>query len=209
MTPLLDQTAAYRRPDGVVGVRGPDRLAYLHLMLSQSVEGLSHHAADFLYLDPKGNALAAGRAVVNGEQVVLVTPAPVAADLAAALEKFKFLMQVDAADWTSRWAVASVRGPGRVDLAGAPAEPMRVTAVGEGLLVRDRDGGVDVVGPRDWVAERIAGLPNATPDEWEAYRIAAGLPRWGAEIVPGRRPQELGLLPTRVHLRKRCYPVHA
>jgi len=29
---------------------------------------------------------------------------------------------------------------------------------------------------------------------------------WGAEIAPGRRAQELGLLPTHVHLRKGCYP---
>ncbi|MGH8902930.1 MAG: YgfZ/GcvT domain-containing protein [Egibacteraceae bacterium] len=229
MTYLIDETAVYRRPDGVVRVSGPDRLGYLHVMLSQHLETARPGAvADFCYLDPKGNALAAGRAVVHAEHVFLVTPIQVATDLAAALEKFKFLMQVEAVDCSGDWAVASVRGPGQVDVPGAPpqlggsggappqlrgsggAPPQLMAAAprGEGLVIRDRDGGVDLVGPRSWVDERVADLelPEALASDWEAYRISAGLPGWGTEIVPGRRAQELGLLPTHVHLRKGCYP---
>jgi folate-binding protein YgfZ len=203
---LLDETAVFTRPDGVVVVTGADRLGYLHVMLSQHIEGLPQgRAADFLYLDPKGNALAAGRAVVHPEHVVLVTPIEVAAELAQALEKFKFLMQVEAADRSEHWAVASVRGD-IVELPGAPAEPMHAAAVDGGLIVRDRDGGLDLIGPRDWVEAQVTGLPAATRDDWERWRISAGVPGWGAEITPGRRAQELGLLPTHVHLQKGCYP---
>lgn len=209
MTYLIDETATCRRPDGVVRVSGPDRLGYLHVMLSQHLEAARPGTvADFLHLDPKGNALAAGRAVVHIDHVFLVTPAPVAADLAATLERFKFLMQVEAVDWSGDWAFASVRGPGAVEVPGAPTEPMAAALCGEGLVIRDGDGGVDLLGPRGWVDEQIAGLglPEASVGDWEAYRISAGLPGWGTEIVPGRRAQELGLLPTHVHLRKGCYP---
>jgi folate-binding protein YgfZ len=205
---LFDEIAVFHRPDGVVRVSGPDRLGYLHVMLSQHVEHLEPgSAADFLYLDHKGNALAAGRAVAHPEHVVLITPVAVAAELAQALEKFKFLMQVEAADCSGELAVASVRGGGdTIELDGAPAEPMRAAVVDGGLLVRDRDGGVDVIGPPDWVRDRVSALPEATEPEWESWRISAGVPGWGTEVREGRRAQELGLLPTHVHLQKGCYP---
>lgn len=209
MTYLIDETATYRRPDGVVRVSGPDRLGYLHVMLSQHLQAAQPGTvADFLHLDPKGNALAAGRAVVHVDHVLLVTPVPVAADLTAALEKFKFLMQVQAVDCSGDWAFTSVRGPGPLDVSGAPAQLLAASPLGEGLVIRDRDGGVDLLGPRGWVDEQVVGLglPEASIGDWEAYRISAGLPGWGTEIVPGRRAQELGLLPTHVHLRKGCYP---
>ena len=209
MALLLDETAVAHRDDGVLRVTGPDRLNYLHSLLSQDLE----HAAmgdvrDFLYLDAKGNALAAGRAIVRAEDVLLVVPAPVAASLCEALQRFTFLLQAETADLTGDWAVASVRGPAPVEVVGARREPMRAAPAGEGVILRDRSGGVDLVGPAGWVREQVAatGLPEAKPAEWEAWRLSAGEPGWGTEIAPGRRAQELGLLPTHVHLRKGCYP---
>lgn len=206
---LLDQTAVVRLPAGVVRVTGPDRLSYLHTLLSQHLEEAAPGTvADFLYLDAKGNAQAAGRAVVHAEHVLLVTPPEVAADLAAALEKFKFLTQVEAVDASDAFALASVRGPEPVTLAGARDEPMTAVPHGGGMVVRDRSGGVDLLGPPDWVDERVAGLglPEASHADWEAWRISAGVPGWATEISTGRRAQELGLLPTHVHLKKGCYP---
>ncbi len=49
-------------------------------------------------------------------------------------------------------------------------------------------------------------LPVADEADWERWRISQGRPAWGAEVTAGRRTQELGLLPTHVHLRKGCYP---
>lgn len=206
---LIDEPAVVRRPDGVVRVTGGERLAYLHTLLSQHLEhARPGEVADFCYLDAKGNAQAAGRAVVHAEAVLLVVPAEVAADLAAALEKFKFLMDVQAVDVSEEWAVASIRGPGQVDAPGARQEPMTAAPHGDGLVVRDRSGGVDLVGLAGWVDECVTGLdlPEAGLEDWERWRVANGIPAWGTEISAGRRPQELGLLPTHVHLRKGCYP---
>lgn len=209
MALLLDEPAVHRRDDGVVFVAGPDRLTYLHSLLSQHFEDATPGTvADFLYLDAKGNALAVGRAVVHAERVVCVVPAAVAAEFADALDRFRFLMQVEVTDATGDWTVASVRGPGDVPDPGAPSRPMTAAPHGDGLVARDRSGGVDLVGPADWVTDKVAGLglPEASKADWEAWRIREGIPGWGAEIVPGRRPHDLGLLPTHVHLRKGCYP---
>lgn len=217
MTLLLDEPAFHRRAAGVVRVTGPDRLGYLHTLLSQALaDARPGDCADFLYLDAKGNALAAGRAVVHAGAVLLVVARDVAADLAAALERFKFLTDVESVDVSDGWALASVRGPG-VEIAAARPEPMTAAPQGgdgdpvlgtAGLVVRDRSGGIDLLGTPAWVDERVGelGLPEASADDWEVWRITSGEPAWGSEIVPGRRPQELGLLPTHVHLRKGCYP---
>jgi tRNA-modifying protein YgfZ len=207
MALLFDEPAVVRRDLGVVVVTGVDRLGYLHTLLSQHLEhAAAGTAADFLYLDAKGNIQAMGRALVRDDDVWLLTPRAVAGDLAAALEKYKFLLQVEAADCSDAVTTVSIRGPELP--AGAPATVMTHAPAGAVTLVRDRSGGVDVVGPPDDVATylRALDLPEAPAAAFDAWRIAAAEPAWGREVTPGRRAQELGLLPTHVHLRKGCYP---
>ena len=204
MALLIDQPAVVRRPAGVVRVAGPDRLSYLHTLLSQHLEdAVPGQASDFLYLDAKGYPIAAGRALVRDDHVLLLTPPEVAPGLADQLDRMRFLLQVEVADVSAGWALASTR-PAGADAGTA----MTFTEEPPGLLLRDRSGGLDLLGPEPWVAERVAalGLPEASATDWEAWRIANGEPAWGREIAPGHRPQELGLLPTHVHLRKGCYP---
>jgi hypothetical protein len=207
---LLDTTtAAVRRPAGVVRVEGHDRLTYLHSLLSQHLEeARPGTVADFLYLDAKGTTLAEGRAVVRAGDVLLVTALDVAVSLADALSRFTFLLDATAHDETDQWALTSVRGPDVDDLPGARSTLMTAAPHGPGMVIRDRSGGVDYLGPPDWLDERVAdlGLPKATSDDWERWRIRAAQPVWAQDIVAGRRAQELGLLPTHVHLRKGCYP---
>lgn len=209
MALLLDTPAVHRRGDRVLRVTGPDRLAYLHSLLSQDLEhAATGTAADFLYLDAKGNVQAMGRAVVTAGAVLLVVPADVADSFAESLDRFTFLLDATTRNLTQQWAVASVRGPAEVEIPGARSQPLTVAPAGDGFAVRDPSGGIDLVGPAAWVDERIAatGYPDATASDWEAWRISAGQPAWGRDVVAGRRAQELGLLPTHVHLRKGCYP---
>ena len=210
---LTDVPAIRRRPDGVIRVGGPDRIGYLHSLLSQDVEGTKPgDVADFLYLDAKGEHLAAGTLVVHAEHVLLLVPADIAAEIADRLDRFRFMMQVEVTDLTGEWSLASLRGPGEVDAPGARSQLGTAAPHGEGLVIRDRDGGVDLLGPTSWVDDRVEelvedrGLPLASAEDWERHRIATGRPGWGSEITAGRRTQELGLLPTHVHLRKGCYP---
>ena len=209
MTLLLDEPAVAVRSDGIVRVSGPDRLGYLHSLLSQDFESAAVGSVrDFLYLDAKGNAVAAGRAVVRSEDVVMCVPREVTGSFVDALQRFTFLLQAQTEDASQEWTVASIRGAGTVDVPAAPVDLMTASLVGDGALVRDRSGGVDLVGPQAWVRERLSALSlrAASEKQWDAWRIAAGEPAWGPEISTGRRAQELGLLPTHVHLRKGCYP---
>lgn len=209
MVLLIDEMAIHRRDVGILRVTGPDRLTYLHSLLSQDLESATAGtAADFMYLDAKGTAIAAGRAVVTAEAVLLVVPSEVATTFADALRRFTFLLQATTEDLSGSWAMASVRAPSGVDVPGARAEPMTAGPARDGFAIRDRSGGVDYLGPQAWVDDVSAqtGLPVAGASEWEAWRISAGEPGWGTEITAGRRAQELGLLPTHVHLRKGCYP---
>lgn len=207
---LLDTTTAtVRRPTGIVRVEGHDRLTYLHSLLSQQLEDAKPGTvADFLYLDAKGTALAEGRAIVRAGDVVLVTAPDVAPTLADALNRFTFLLDAKATDDSEHWTLVSVRGPDTADLPGARSAVMTATPHDPGVVVRDRSGGVDYLGPPQWVAERVAdlGLPEASLDDWERWRIRAAQPMWAQDIAAGRRAQELGLLPTHVHLKKGCYP---
>ena len=207
---LLDTTtAAVQRPAGIVRVEGHDRLTYLHSLLSQHLEGARPGTvADFLYLDAKGTALAEGRAIVRAGDVVLVTAPDVAPSLTESLNRFTFLLDASATDDSDLWTLVSVRGPDTADLPGARSAPMTATPHDPGVVVRDRSGGVDYLGPTAWVEQRVAdlGLPQASLDDWERWRIRAAQPLWATDIAAGRRTQELGLLPTHVHLRKGCYP---
>lgn len=208
MALLLDQPAVHIRSDAVIAVTGQDRAAYLHSLLSQDVEGLQPgDVADFLYLDAKGDPLAAGTIVVHAERLLLLVPAEVSHDTADRLDRFRFMMQAEVT-LEEDWAVASIRGPGQVEAPGARSELGTAAPHGPGLVVRDRDGGVDLLGPSGWVHDRVEelGLPTAGTAEWDRWRVSAGRPAWGSEITQGRRTQELGLLPTHVHLRKGCYP---
>lgn len=208
MTLLLDTTAVVQREVGIVKVSGHDRLAYLHSLLSQHIEGLRAGACtDFLYLDHKANPIAAGRAVLRSGDVLLVVAPGREPDLAEALERFKFLMDVSAEVLTG-WTMASVRGPEEIRVPGMRGERMTAAPHGPGMVIHDRSGGADLLGPAEWVDARAAemAIPTATESDWQAWRIVAGEPEWGAEIADGHRPQELGLLPTHVHLKKGCYP---
>jgi folate-binding protein YgfZ len=209
MSLLTTTTAVHARNVGVIRVTGDDRLTYLHSLLSQHLEDARPGTvADFLYLDAKGTALAEGRAVVRAGDVLLITPPDVTASLVDALGRFTFLLDARSEDLSERWRLVSVRGPDTADLPGARSQPMTAAPHGEGVVIRDRSGGVDYLGPSSWVTERVDDLhlPDADAGDWERWRIHACLPAWGSEITAGRRTQELGLLPTHVHLRKGCYP---
>ncbi|HEX6256116.1 MAG TPA: hypothetical protein VFZ70_09950 [Euzebyales bacterium] len=209
MGPLDTTTAMYARPVGVIRVSGHDRLTYLHSLLSQDLEqARAGTVADFLHLDAKGTALAEGRAVVRAGDVLLTTPPEVTASLVDTLNRFTFLLEATAENLSADWRMISVRGPDCEGLPGARTQPMTAAPQGDGIVVRDRSGGVDYLGPSAWVEarERDLDLPTAAAADWERWRIRAAVPVWGREITAGRRTQELGLLPTHVHLRKGCYP---
>jgi tRNA-modifying protein YgfZ len=97
-----------------------------------------------------------------------------------------------------------------VGRAGLTAVAGRCRVAGDLLLV-SRPGGMDICGPVGAVQEAVQALLEGGADQGneadlEDWRVAHGEPTWGREVRPPHLPEELGLLPTHVHLAKGCYP---
>lgn len=220
MTLMVTKPAWVRRDAGVIRVAGGDRQYYLHQMLSQHVEAARPgDVADFLFLDAKGVAQTAGRAVAHAEAALLLVPPETVAAAVETLASRTFLLDAKIADASEEFALASVRGPEWIEQTGAPDQPMHAVPHpgdggdpwplnGGGMVIRDRSGGIDLLGAPAWVDARLdgLGLPEASAEDWERWRVRHAEPDWDHEIATGRRPQELGVLPTHVHLQKGCYP---
>ena len=206
-------SAFHTRPAlATIRVTGDDRLGYLDDVTSQQLRAVAPgEARGALHLDPHGSVLAVMDVAVREDDLLLLVPEELAGHVLEVLGGRTFLL--DATFEASDERVVAVRGvepPGRVGLLGGLPEPGQLAGRGESLLI-GREGGVDVVAPPaalDGVIDELEadGVVEGDDDALEDWRIRAGIPRWGSEIVSGHLPEELGLLPTHVHLGKGCYP---
>jgi hypothetical protein len=207
-TPLLGPSTAQ-----AVVVTGADRLSYLDAVLSQglrdAVPGTSTAA---LELGPHGEPTGELRLAVLEDRVVLLVPSA-AEGTADRLAGHTFLS--DATFTTSDDAVLRLRGTAdtvatlltAVDLPSTPG----LTAEADDVVVLVHHAGADLTGPGaalDTLTARLteAGARASDEAELDGLEVALGLPRMPEEIARGRLPEELGLLPTHVHLAKGCYP---
>jgi tRNA-modifying protein YgfZ len=181
---------------GVVRIAGPDRLAWLHSLISQHVERLAPgDSAEGLLLSPQGHVEHHFGIVDDGSCTWLTVEPGAAPDLVAFLDSMRFLMRVEIADVTGDWAVV-----------WEPRAGQHVR-----YLTRERRfglGGRDLLVPRselmDYVTAAALGDPAGT---WpfEALRIAAHEPRHGLESDHRTIPHEIGWIGTAVNLDKGCY----
>ena len=199
-------------PHRAVEVTGADRLSYLEAVLSQEVEGLEPgQASSALYLDVHGSPLAVFDIAALTDRLVLVVPDELADEVVQVLGGRTFL--ADAAFARLDHDVVALRGADvrRVaDAAGLGVAPGR-TVEADGVVAVGHEQRIDLVGPPPALVPVRTALTEhgAEPVDAEvvaAWELAHGIPRWGSEVVPGQLPEELGLLPTHVHLAKGCYP---
>lgn len=179
---------------GVLTVSGEDRLAWLHLLLTQHVEQLpAHHATEALVLTAHGHIEHALYLVDDGTTTWIHVEPGTQGALLAYLESMKFFYRVEAADASDQYAVVYLP-------AGA------ITAVPEGWAVRETPYGRDVFVPRAELESFAAGAGRPIGSlSLEALRIEAHRPRLGLETDHRTIPHELGWLETAVHLQKGCY----
>jgi tRNA-modifying protein YgfZ len=210
-------TAWLRTAERVVEVTGADRLAYLDATTSQSLAARQPgEAVGALVLDAHGLALAVLEVLVLEDRVLLVVPDDaVAATVLEILGGRTFLS--DARFTLTDLEVLRVFGPAAAEVVTVPLEQGDVREGGGSVLARDAAGSVRIVthgtgwtGGRvldDFIAQLEAGGAAAgDEDDFTTWRVAHGVPAWGREIVAPHLPEELGLLPTHVHLAKGCYP---
>ncbi|AKG44469.1 MULTISPECIES: YgfZ/GcvT domain-containing protein [Streptomyces] len=178
----------------VLSVTGPDRLSWLHLLLTQHVSELpAGQATEALILTAQGRIEHALYLVDDGTTTWLHTEPGRGAALLGYLESMKFFYRVETADRTGEFAVVFLP-------AGSIAE------TGPEWVVRETPYGRDVFVPRAALESFAAQAgPAAGVLAYEALRVAGHRPRLGRETDERTIPHELGWLESAVHLAKGCY----
>jgi tRNA-modifying protein YgfZ len=212
----VSPTAALVAPAtlALVEVTGTDRISYLEAVTSQALaDAAPGEVRGALHLDVHGAPLQAFDVLVHPERLWLLTPtAELADEVVTVLGGRTFLSD---AVFTRRddLAAASLRGPAAGDLAVAAHVPVGIGRWdSDDEVVRvGREAGIDLLGDPEALGELTAALVAAGAVQGDAAdledaRIRAGEPAWGIEVAGPHLPEELGLLPSHVHLAKGCYP---
>ena len=193
----------------VIEVTGADRIDHLDAVTTQRLaDARPGEVRGAMVLDVHGAPLATFWVVVHAERLALLAPPASADHVLEVMARRTFLADVrfeatDAPVWALRGEgiTAALDAVGLTGLAPGHWRP-----VGDGLAVR-HDFGAEIVG--EDLVERLAALDDVATGDDEALagaRILAGEPVQGREVAAPRLPEELGLLPTHVHLAKGCYP---
>jgi len=169
----------------VVRVTGPDRLSWLHSLLSQHVSDLRPgDSTEALVLSPHGHVEHHLHLVETGDEVLAHLEPGTADALVSFLDSMRFMLRVEVSVVPELGVVWT---PGEADL-GAVATTS--TGFGTSHLV-----------PR----EAVVVDPPAGVLAHEALRVAALRPRLGLDTDHRTLPHEVGWLSTAVHLDKGCY----
>ncbi len=199
---------------GVVTVTGPDRLTWLHSMTTQDLAGLAPHTStESLVLSPKGHVEHALHVVDDGETTWLSVEPGTAGDLVAWLDSMRFMLRVEVADVSDRYAVL-----GECEAAEShPGEPVAwrdpwPAVVGDTAVygtTEDHPGADrrwrELIVPRESLAAAVGDRMLAGVWAAEALRVTHWRPRLGFETDHRTIPHELDWLRTAVHLHKGCY----
>jgi hypothetical protein len=201
---------------GVVTVTGPDRLTWLDTLSTQWLRDLAPGAArEALVLSPHGHVEHVLHLVDDGSTTWITVEPGAQEALVAHLERMRFMLRVEVADVTDRWAVL-----GHVPVGSPVDSPLPVW---DDPWPRTAEGGVryclapddehpgaerawrEVLVPRDGLVAAVAGRPLAGTWASEALRVAAWRPRAGFETDHRTIPHEVDWLRTAVHMAKGCY----
>ena len=200
---------------GVIQVSGPDRLDWLHSLLSQNLKNLKPgQSAEALLLDPNGHIEQAIHFIDDGESSWLIVESEFAATLLSWLTRMIFRMQVTLADRSADFTVVGHFGTGLSAAFVSNEIPLVWQDPWPGVV----SGGVRYsrAWPAKWpFTESLVEIESANLAlgefepagtlAFEALRIAAHRPRAGAEVDERSLPHELDWMSTAVHLSKGCY----
>lgn len=208
---------------GILTVTGPDRLSWLDSITSQSLKRLvPGDSAETLLLDISGRIEYAARIVDDGEATWLLLEAEEAEGLAAYLDRMRFMLRVEVANVSDRFAtIGSLGTPDLPAVAphGTPVvweDPWPTVVAGghqyspvaehPGLRWTWREYVVERSALAS-IADRVAAgeFHAAGTLAMEALRVEAWRPRRATEVDERSIPHELDWLRSAVHLSKGCY----
>ena len=226
--PFAEQRAAARTVAVVdrsnrelIAVTGPERLAWLHLVISQHMTDLPDGAAtEALVLDSQGRVDAhMAVAYVDGTVWLDTEPGAHATGVGTTgrqslldyLRSMVFWSKVELRDATAERAVLTLLGPdtdallAKVDL---PAPGPHEVATAQDVIVRRGALGVDLLVPRDagwWERLTDAGARPMGSWGYEAFRVEAARARMDVDTDDRTIPHEVGWVHVAAHVAKGCY----
>ena len=218
-TALLEGAAIVGRPERrIFRLAGRDPLGMLNAILTNDVPTQGDRGVYAMLLDRKGRVQTDLR-VVRGDDEILVDTEPEGAQTAGEiLGRYAPFSRVKLEELPD-WETLGFYGPRARQLLGdldlVEHQTVRTEIGGVSVLVVGVAvpvGGYDLIGPADslvTVREHLtrAGAMPAGPDVLESARIAAGIPRFGADITPDNFPGESeNSLERAVSFGKGCYP---
>ena len=218
-TALREGAAIIDRPERrILRLAGGDPIGMLNAVLTNDVPTQGDRGAYAMLLSPKGRIQTDLR-VINASDEILIDTEPEGAKAAKEiLGRYAPFSRVKLEDLPD-WEVLGLYGPRAAGLLGNPDvaeyETIRAEIGGASVLivgVAVPVGGYDLIGPAGslgTIREHLigAGATPATHDAYETARIAAGVPRFGADITPENFPGESeGSLERAVSFGKGCYP---
>ena len=218
-TALLEGAALVDRSErSIFRLTGKDPVGMLNAVLTNDVPARGDRGAYAMLLNPKGRVRADLRVAKAADEVLIDTEPEGAEATAEILGRYAPFSRVKLEELPD-WEVLGLYGPRAAELLGAPDlaehEAKQAEISGNPVLVVGVAvpvGGYDLVGPAGSmgaVREHLiaAGATLAGRDAYETARIAAGVPRFGADITPDNFPGESeSALERAVSFGKGCYP---
>ena len=225
--PFAEQRAAARKVAvvdrsnrEVIAVTGPERLSWLHLVISQHMTDLPDGTAtEALVLDSQGRVDAHMEVAHLGDTVWLDTDPGAHATgvrggrqtLLEYLQSMVFWSKVELRDATDERAVLTLLGPSTDEVLTAVGLPVSdQVATGSDVIVRRGALGVDLLVPRAaqndwWIRLTEAGARPMGSWGYEAFRVEAARPRMDIDTDDRTIPHEVGWVHVAAHVAKGCY----
>src|SRR5215210_358170 len=218
-TALLEGAAIVGRPEReIFRLTGRDPIGMLNAIMTNDAPTQGNRGVYAMLLDPKGRVQTDLR-VVRVEDEILVDTEPEGVEATKEiLGRYAPFSRVKLEELPD-WKVFGLYGPRAAGLLGDPDlaehETVQTEIGGVSVLVAGVAvpvGGYDLIGPADslgTVREHLTrvGATSASPEALESARIAAGIPRFGADITPDNFPGESeNSLERAVSFGKGCYP---
>jgi folate-binding protein YgfZ len=234
-SPSEGEQAAMRNGAGLVDlsarqvlrVRGPDRLTFLHGMVTNDVKGMSDFDVRYAaLLTAKGAMVADVRLLKREDDVLLLLEPGLAEAVRVHLQRFLISEEAELEDASAEFGQLSLVGPRAWTLAqrlfGLPgdtppsAHALRAGLEGHSVLVLPSAlllPGVDVLLPASGLEAIFTALLDTQSEEglrpagWEALevlRVERGTPRYGVDMDERTIPLEANL-ERALHYQKGCY----
>lgn len=211
---------------GRIAVEGPDRISYLHAILTNDIASLPAGQGCYAaYLTPQGRLISDMIVLVLDDFVLLDVPQETTKPLVGRFDQTIFSEDVRIRDTTDTLGAIGLYGPDAVrviaslgggDLAALPPHgTARVDVDGAQVIAaraeREMGAGFSIYVPpdaHDRIVDRLrsAGARSVHPNVLEIRRIEAGLPRFGIDMDEHTIPLEAGIEQRAISFTKGCYP---